>query len=118
MKIVLLLLTLSVFARAQTSSSPPSREYNVGVDCSTLENAVGCKSYNEMFIAKDKDLLESFDDDEAYVCFPESFDEFFVIAFSEPLPRDFRPTVKGEKGPPCSPDTSYSRVTDAVSQMT
>ena len=56
-----------------------------------------------MFIARDRDLLESFDYDEAYVCFPEYFDEFFVIAFSEPLPRDFHPTAKDAKGTPTLP---------------
>jgi hypothetical protein len=99
-------MTLTVVASAQVPAAA-DRQKNVGIDCSTLENAKGCNSYNEMFIAKDKDLLESFDYDEAYVCFPEYVDEFFVIAFSPPMPRDFLPLAKGAGAQPFSPGTSY-----------
>jgi hypothetical protein len=100
-KIALLLITLTVIASAQAPA--PDHQKNIGIDCTRLENAKGCDSYNEMFIAKDKDLLDSFDYDEAYVCFPEYFDEFFVVAFSQPAPRDFQPLAKGVKGPPLFP---------------
>jgi hypothetical protein len=96
-KIALLFITLAVLASAQVPAA--DHQKNVGIDCSILENAKGCNSYNEMFVAKDKDLLESFDYDEAYVCFPEYFDDFFIIAFSQPLPRDFQALVKGIKAP-------------------
>jgi hypothetical protein len=77
---LLLLLVNSVFAQ----ETPKVSAERFRVDCSMMGTAPGCKSYNEMVEANDKDILDYLKEGSALACFRENEDVFTLIAFDEP----------------------------------
>jgi hypothetical protein len=59
-------------------------------DCSKLSPASpGCKSYNEMVFASDKQLLSTFQTDITFVCFRPYTDVFFTLSYAQPSYESF-----------------------------
>src|ERR1700681_1382289 len=80
--IVLYLLFAAASALAQSSI--------YAYDCSKLTSpSPGCKSYNEMVFASDKQLLSIFETDIAFVCFRPSQDVFFTLSYAQPRYEEF-----------------------------
>lgn len=89
-----LMLILSLFAAMLTTFGSgqhvqpnyrPSTKMPVPVDCSTLGDAPGCKSFNEMLAAGDKDILNSTSGrQDSLICFRENDDLFLILSFSRP----------------------------------
>jgi hypothetical protein len=85
-----------------TMGAPPAQTgepvviWDPAVECSKFQEYLpGCKSFNEMLAARDKDIFpqlssKSFD---AFVCFQETEDVFTFISFAKPLDSGFRKGV-------------------------
>jgi len=66
-----------LFAATALAQGPP-----YAYDCSKLSSpSAGCKSYNEMVIANDKQLLSSFRTNITFVCFRPYQDVFFTLSY-------------------------------------
>jgi hypothetical protein len=80
---------LSLFLLFATSALAQSSTY--AYDCSKLSPASpGCKSYNEMVIANDKQLLSIFQTENiAFVCFRPYQDVFFTLSYAQPTYEEF-----------------------------
>lgn len=77
-----------LFVLFATSALAQSSIY--AYDCSKLASpSAGCKSYNEMVIASDKQLLATFKTDTTFVCFRPSEDVFFTLSYAQPSYEEF-----------------------------
>lgn len=83
---ILAIVILSLRAHAQTTSEP------YAFNCSTLQSpSEGCKSYNEMIVKKDKELMEFIENEsDVYVCFRPGEDVFLFLGFKTPGDAKFR----------------------------
>jgi hypothetical protein len=82
----------------KSGSAPPSEKSSKttavqALKCADMPGATACKSFKELFAAKDEDLVESvlgFDDPDfrrrnvSYVCFQPDRDSFMVISYLRP----------------------------------
>jgi len=81
-KLIVLYLLLAASALAQSSI--------YAYDCSKLSPASpGCKSYNEMVFASDKQLLSTFQTDITFVCWRPYKDVFFTLSYAQPSYEEF-----------------------------
>src|SRR5947209_17377497 len=60
-------------------------------ECSKLPTpSPGCKSYNEMVVANDKDLLSWLKENSSFVCFRPEEDVFFLLGYSNSSYAEFQ----------------------------
>lgn len=85
-------------------------------DCNKLPyTSLGCNSYNEMIRSNDSDVISALKTSaDAYVCFNQEGDEFFIVSFDEPIDSTYAP-VSNNRSLLQSPGAfSYSKYKDGV----
>jgi len=85
-------------------------------DCTKLAYAsAGCDSYNQMIKSNDSDVISSLKTStDAYVCFVEDEDEFFIVSFTEPEDSEYSSSPTTRSLLQSSGAFSYSKYKDGV----
>src|SRR5437879_2842775 len=95
MRSVFLSLFLTLFFALPTHAQTIEEPFTF--NCTTLQApSEGCKSYNEMVIKKDQELMQFItNESEVYACFRPGNDVFLFLAFKTPGDAKFK---KGKSG--------------------
>jgi hypothetical protein len=85
-----------------------------GVNCDTQPmSSQGCKSYDDMIMSRDKELIEFIDNEsDMYVCFRPNVDVFFLLGFKKPSESRFKTGNTGY--PEATGQGLYFRYSDGV----
>ena len=78
-----IVLMLALLALQTSTAQPPRVPGPMPAECAGERDTKSCKSFNEMLLSNDKELLGLLQDD-AVVCFRQGDDVFFIISFHEP----------------------------------
>jgi hypothetical protein len=96
LRILVVFFALPLFAQDQKTDTSVAITPDYTVQCSTLRLAqAACRSYNEMVLAKDDDILSILHAPEAYVCFRNSEDMFSVVSIGSPFSLTFKKQPNG-----------------------
>jgi hypothetical protein len=112
MKLPYLFLLLVLFSPALAHAQTVSQPY--AFNCNALQSpSEGCKSYNEMIVKKDKELMEFIENESTvYVCFRPEQDVFLFLGFSTPGEAQFKMGASGHLE--SSGQSLYFRYSDGV----
>jgi len=72
-----------------TIPKTPQSVRELTTSCSDPSYQLACKSYNELVSSQDPELMALFNSHDAYVCFRESEDVFYIMSLGTPEPNEF-----------------------------